>query len=211
MNKIIIACVTSLALAGCTSTGQISKAAIGAGVGAATGAGIGALAGGKNKGKAALIGAAAGTALGAGIGYYMDSQEKDLKAAVQGTPVQVQRQGDNIAIIMPGNIAFATGSAELSSSFYPSLDAVADVLLKSPDTTLTIAGHTDSVGNADTNKQLSQKRADAVASYLVTKGINSQRIQAIGYGDTRPVAANDTEEGRSKNRRVVIQILPKKQ
>jgi outer membrane protein OmpA-like peptidoglycan-associated protein len=141
----------------------------------------------------------------------MDSQEKQLKSEFKGTDVKVQRQGDDIAVIMPGNVAFATGSAELSSGFYSSLDAVADVLTKNPDTTITIAGHTDSVGNADANQQLSQNRASAVARYLVNKGISSQRIQAVGFGDRQPVATNDTEEGRAKNRRVVIQIHPKQQ
>lgn len=216
MKKIITACVVSLALTACTTnpkTGEstMSKTAIGAGIGAATGAGIGALAGGKNKGKAALIGAAAGTALGAGIGYYMDSQEQELQTSLQGTDVQVQRQGEDINLVMPGNVAFASGSANISSSFYKALDSVAAVLNKSPETTITISGHTDSKGNPDANQQLSKNRADSVARYLVNKGISAQRIQTTGFGDRNPVASNDNEDGRSKNRRVEIKIHSTKQ
>jgi outer membrane protein OmpA-like peptidoglycan-associated protein len=216
MKKIIIAAVTSIALAACstnpkTGESQVSKAAIGAGVGAAAGAGIGALAGGKNKGKAALIGAAAGAALGGGVGYYMDTQEKELQNTFKGTDVQVQRQGEDVTVIMPGNVAFASGSADLTPSFYPNLNSVADVLVKNPNSSITISGHTDSVGNADLNQQLSQNRANSVARYLVSKGVASQRIQAVGYGDRQPIALNDTEDGRSKNRRVEIKIHPTQQ
>lgn len=216
MKKIITVCVASLFLNACANTGgtgttmsQIPNSAIGAGIGAAAGAGIGALVGGKDKGKAALIGAAAGTALGAGIGYYMDSQEQELKTSLQGTNVQVQRQGDDLNVVLPGNIAFATNSSNITSSFYPSLDSVANVLIKSPDTTITISGHTDSVGKADANLQLSKNRADSVARYLINKGVSQQRIQTVGFGAQYPIASNDNEQGRSQNRRVEIKIHPK--
>lgn len=216
MKKIIIASVVSIALTACTTnptTGesQISKTAIGAGIGAAAGAGIGALAGGKHKGKAALIGAAAGTALGAGIGYYMDKQAEELQTNLQGTEVKVQRQGEDLNLVMPGNVAFATGSATINSSFYSTLDSVASVLVKNPDTTLTISGYTDSVGKASSNLQLSKNRADSVARYLINKGVNQARIESVGYGDQNPIASNDTEQGRAQNRRVEIKIHPKPQ
>jgi outer membrane protein OmpA-like peptidoglycan-associated protein len=213
MKKIIIATITSVALTACatnpqTGAPQMSNSAIGAAIGGLAGAGVGALAGGKHKGKAALIGAAAGTALGAGIGYYMDSQEQALKSSLQGTDVQVQRQGDDLNVIMPGNIAFATGSSTITPSFYSALDSVASVLVKSPDTTITVSGHTDSVGKPDANLQLSKSRADSVARYLVSKGVNSQRIETVGFGDRYPIASNDNEQGRSQNRRVEIKIHP---
>lgn len=216
MKKIIVVGVVSVALTACvtnpkTGESQVSKAAIGAGIGAATGAGIGALAGGKDKGKAALIGAAAGTALGAGIGYYMDSQEQELQTSLQGTDVQVQRQGEDINLVMPGNVAFATGSANISANFHPALDSVAAVLNKSPETTITISGYTDSKGNPESNLQLSKNRANSVARYLENKGVSSQRIQAVGFGDRNPIASNDNEDGRAKNRRVEIKIHPKQQ
>jgi outer membrane protein OmpA-like peptidoglycan-associated protein len=213
MKKMIIATITSLALTACvtnpqTGATQMSNSAIGAAVGAAAGAGIGALAGGKNKGKAALIGAAAGTALGAGLGYYMDSQEQELKTSLQGTDVQVQRQGQDLTVVMPGNVTFATASADISAAAYPALTSVATVLTKSPDTTITVSGYTDSVGSADTNMQLSKKRADSVASYLASKGVAMQRIQSVGFGSSNPIASNDNEQGRSQNRRVEIKIQP---
>jgi outer membrane protein OmpA-like peptidoglycan-associated protein len=216
MKKIIVATVTSLALTACatnpqTGAPQISNSAIGATVGALAGAGIGALAGGKHKGKAALIGAAAGTALGAGIGYYMDSQEQALKDSLQGTSVQVQRQGDDLNVVMPSNISFATGSATITPSFYPALDSVAAVLTKSPNTTITVSGFTDSVGKADANQILSKNRANSVAQYLINKGVSAQRIQAVGFGSGSPIASNDTEQGRSQNRRVEIKIHPVQQ
>mgnify|MGYP000300031259 CR=1 FL=1 len=130
MKKMITVCVVSLALTACAGQSKITNTAIGTGVGAATGAavgaGIGALTG--NAGKGAWIGAAAGAALGTGVGYYMANQEEELKAGLQGTEVQVQRQGEDINVVMPGNVAFATGSANISSSFYPALDSVANVL-----------------------------------------------------------------------------------
>lgn len=213
MKKMITVCVVSLALTACAGQSKITNTAIGTGVGAATGAavgaGIGALTG--NAGKGAWIGAAAGAALGTGVGYYMANQEEELKAGLQGTEVQVQRQGEDINVVMPGNVAFATGSANISSSFYPALDSVANVLTKSPETTITISGHTDSVGNANSNQQLSKNRADSVGRYLVSKGVNPQRIQTVGYGDRNPIASNGNEAGRSKNRRVEIKIHSTKQ
>ncbi len=208
MKKIITACVVSLALTGCAGQSKGTNTAIGTGVGAvagtAIGAGIGAIAG--DAGKGAWIGAAAGAVLGTGVGYYLANQEEELKAGLQGTDVQVQRQGDDLNVVMPGNVAFASGSANISSSFYPALNSVANVLAKSPDTSITISGHTDSKGNPNANLQLSKNRADSVARYLVSKGVGSQRIQTVGYGDAYPVASNDNEAGRSKNRRVEIKI-----
>lgn len=213
MKKIITVCVVSLALTACAGQSKYANTAMGTGVGAASGAaigaGIGAIAG--DAGKGAWIGAAAGAVLGTGVGYYLGSQEEELRAGLQGTEVQVQRQGNDLNLVMPGNVAFASGSANLSSSFYPALDSVANVLAKSPDTTITISGHTDSKGNSSSNQQLSQNRADSVARYLVNKGVNSQRIQTVGFGDRNPIASNDNEDGRSKNRRVEIKIHSNKQ
>ena len=107
---------------------------------------------------------------------------------------------------MPGNVAFATNSAELNSSFYPALDSVAKVLTDAPATTLAIIGYTDSRGTLDLNKALSKNRADTVGRYLVSKGVSVQRIQTSGLADSNPIASNDTEEGRAKNRRVEIKL-----
>lgn len=191
----------------------MTNTAIGTGVGAATGAavgaGIGALAG--DAGKGAWIGAAAGAALGTGVGYYLGAQEEELQKGLQGTEVKVERQGQDLNVVMPGNVAFATGSSTITPSFYSTLDSVANVLVKYPESTITISGHTDSVGNAASNQTLSQQRAESVKRYLVNKGVSVQRIQSVGYGDRNPIASNDTEDGRSKNRRVEIKIHSTKQ
>lgn len=208
MKKIIIASVVSLALTGCAGQSKVTNTAIGTGVGAASGAaigaGIGAIAG--DAGKGAWIGAAAGAVIGTGAGYYLANQEEELKTGLQGTDVEVQRQGEDLNVIIPGNIGFATNSATLNRSAYASLNSVAAVLVKSPNSSITVSGHTDSVGNATANQQLSKKRADSVARYLINQGVAAQRIQTVGFGGQYPVASNDNEQGRAQNRRVEIKI-----
>ena len=208
--------MTVLVLAAALSTGcaidpytgeeKVAKSGWGAGIGAASGAAIGALAGG---GKGALIGAGAGAALGAGVGYYMDRQEAQLRQRLEGTGVRVQRQGDNLNLIMPGNITFATDSANINSSFYSILDSVGIVLAEFNDTSIDISGYTDSTGSDMYNQQLSERRANSVASYIVRTGVAHGRIQSRGFGKRYPVAPNDTAMGRAQNRRVEISIRPK--
>ncbi len=189
-------------------TGQqkVANTAIGAGLGSAVGAGIGALAGG---GDGALIGAAAGVAVGGGIGYYMDRQEAQLRARLEGTGVRVVRQGNNLKLIMPGNITFATDSANINPQFYPVLDSVALVLKEFNDTGINISGFTDSTGSDTHNQLLSERRANSVASYLVQRGVNHNRIQARGFGERYPIASNASPMGRAQNRRVEITIRPR--
>ena len=219
MNRIITICMFSMLFAsGCTIDPYTREekvshagagAGIGAGVGAATGAAIGAIAGG---GEGALIGAAAGTAVGAGvgggIGYYMDQQEAKLRQQLEGTGVSVQRQGENIKLIMPGNITFATNSSEISSSFYPVLNSVAQILSQFDKSNVDVTGFTDSIGNFEPNQILSEQRANSVAAYLINQGLNQSRVAARGMGERYPIAPNDTEQGRAQNRRVEISIRP---
>jgi len=213
MKKIILSTVIlSAALTtGCATdpyTGERKMSNTGAGsmIGAAAGAGIGALAGG---GKGALIGAGAGAAVGAGAGYYMDRQESELRSQLQGTGVQVQRQGDNLNLIMPGNITFSSGSSDITSSFYPVLDSVGTVFKEFSDSSINVSGYTDSTGSDNLNQVLSEKRANSVASYLVRTGVTHGRIQARGFGKRNPVASNDSAAGREQIRRVEISIRPK--
>jgi len=210
MNKLTPFILIFLLLAGCTIdpyTGEekVSNTGLGAGIGAASGAAIGAIAGG---GKGAAIGAAAGGLLGTGIGYYMDRQEKALRQRLEGTGVRVRRDGDNLHLIMPGNITFATDSARISGNFYPVLDSVGIVLKEFNKTSIDISGHTDSTGGFEHNQKLSEARANSVASYLVRTGVNHGRIQARGFADRYPIAPNNTAMGRSQNRRVEIMIRP---
>ncbi len=151
--------------------------------------------------------AAAGcAAIGAGIGAYMDHQEAELRRELQGTGVQVVRDGDQIQLIMPSNITFNTAEYSIKSSFYGSLNSVAKVLYKYKDTVLDVVGHTDSVGAADYNKDLSYKRAISVANYLEAQAIPASRLAPLGMGESQPIADNSTEYGRSQNRRVELYI-----
>ncbi|MCK5121678.1 MAG: OmpA family protein [Methylomarinum sp.] len=189
-----------------TGEEKVANTAWGGLAGAAVGAGIGALAGG---GEGALIGAGAGAAAGAGAGYYMDRQEAQLRARLEGTGVRVQRQGDNLKLIMPGNITFATNSSNINANFYSILDSVGIVLKEFDNTSIDISGFTDSTGSDSTNQTLSEQRANSVASYIVRTGVHHGRIQARGFGERYPVASNDSAMGRAQNRRVEISIRPR--
>ena len=135
-------------------------------------------------------------------------QEAKLRTQLQGTGVSVTRSGDNIILNMPGNVTFMTNSADINASFYQVLTSVALVLKEFDKTVVDIAGHADSSGPDDKNLELSQRRAGSVSGYLAGQGINPQRLIATGYGETRPIASNDTAEGRAQNRRVEITLLP---
>lgn len=211
MKKIFVLSMM-LVLAACTSidpyTGEkkTSNTARGAGIGAVTGAILGAATAGKDKDKAILQGAAAGAALGGGVGYYMDRQEARMRERLQGTGVQVRRDGDQLHLIMPGNITFPTAKYDIRSDFLPVLDSVAEILKEFDKTVITVSGHTDSVGASDYNQTLSENRAGSVKTYLVSQGITSGRVQAVGYGKRRPIATNDTAVGREQNRRVELKL-----
>jgi len=200
----------ALALAACTTnpyTGeqQASKAATyGAGAAAVCGL-IGAMDSTKKARNAAL-----GCGIvGAGVGAYMDVQEAKLREQLQGTGVQVVREGDNIRLIMPGNITFETDSYNLRPDFYPVLNSVGLVLAKYADTTMRVSGHTDSTGSRQYNQTLSERRARSVADYLATQKVAPSRMYVQGVGLDQPIASNDSPQGRSMNRRVELYILPK--
>lgn len=175
------------------------KGMIGAGVGAVAGA----LANGK---KGALTGLLFGGAVGGGIGYYMDQQEAELAQVLQGTGVSVTRVGDDIVLNMPGNVTFDSGSAHVSSRFYPVLRSVSLVMQKFDKSNMAIGGHTDSVGSAEKNLELSNMRAESVRDFLASQNITYHRIVTHGFGESSPAVSNDTSEGREANRRVEIVI-----
>ncbi len=211
---IALLAAASVALAGCAAMQDVAtspdkeKTRKGAGYGAAAGAVIGLLTGGNDKFEAAMIGAAAGALAGGSVGYYMDKQEAKLREQMAGTGVDVVRKGDNITLDMPGGVTFAFDSSNLNSQFYPVLDKVAGTLGEYNKTVIEVAGHTDSVGSASYNQQLSERRANSVATYLGTRGIDRSRMVTIGAGKEHPVASNETDEGRAQNRRVEITIVP---
>ncbi|ARU89589.1 OmpA family protein [Pseudomonas sp. M30-35] len=204
--------VASTFLAACTNnpyTGEseAGKSGIYGGIGAVTGALIGAATSSKkDRGKGALIGAAVGGAAGGGYGYYVDKQEAQLRQKLVGTGVQVQRNGDQLTLIMPGNITFASNSSDISSSFYPTLNSLVTVFKEFDKNGIDITGHTDSTGSLALNQNLSNARAQSVASYLASNGVAGNRISAFGAGPNNPIASNSTEAGRAQNRRVEITL-----
>ncbi len=209
--------VAALALSACTTTNpytgqsQISNTTGGALLGAGGGAVVGAIAGaalGGDPRVGALIGAGVGGLTGAAIGSYMDQQEAELRALLQGTGVSVTRTGNEIVLNMPSNITFATDSATVQPQFQRTLAAVGAVIKKFPKTIVDVYGHTDSTGDSNYNLQLSQSRATTVATYLANQGIDQRRFYIQGFGSRQPIATNATEAGRAANRRVEIRLSP---
>lgn len=208
-NKLMIAALAStLTLAGCQTdpnTGQqtVHKGVLGALGGAAAGAGISKVTGGDKTGRDAAIGAV----LGGAVGTYMENQQRQLEQQMQGTGVEVKHDGQgNIDLVMPGNITFAHDSTNINSSFYNTLNKLAQTMNQYDKTTVLVMGHTDSTGNPSYNQGLSERRAQAVANYLTQRGVSNYRIQTRGYGQNQPIANNSTEQGRLQNRRVEIKL-----
>lgn len=214
IQGLIAAGLCSALLAGCTTnpyTGeqQTGKSSIYGLGGAAAGAIVGAATSSKkDRGKGALIGATVGGAAGAGYGYYVDQQEARLRQELSGSGVQVVRNGNDIQLVMPGNITFASNSADIASSFYPTLNSLVKVFKEFDRNGVDIVGHTDSTGSLELNMRLSQQRATSVASYLTGQGVSGARISSRGVGPSQPIASNDSQEGRSRNRRVEINLRP---
>lgn len=213
MKKVVTATMLVGVLAGCTTLDPYSReektanATKGAGIGAVSGALLGAaVSSRKDRGKGALIGALVGGAVGGGVGAYMDKQEMELRQQLDGTGVGVERVGDDIRLIMPGNITFQTGSAQLDTGFYPVLDDVALVLNKFKDSAVGVNGYTDSTGSFEFNQSLSEQRAASVASYLASRGVSQLRLTTQGYGPRYPIADNGSAAGRAQNRRVEVYI-----
>lgn len=182
----------------------------GALIGAAAGAVVGLITGDDavERRQHALIGAGIGALAGGSVGYYMDKQEAQLRAELEGTGVSVTRMGDNITLNMPGNVTFATNSSDLSPAFFSVLTSVGKVLEEYEQTVVEVAGHTDSTGSEAYNQSLSERRAGSVTSYLSSQGVISQRMITLGMGESRPVADNGSDSGRQANRRVEITMVP---
>ncbi|MBK1733848.1 cell envelope biogenesis protein OmpA [Halorhodospira abdelmalekii] len=193
-----------------TGEQQRSKAATGAAVGAGVGAlvGIASSSDSKKRKERALKGAGIGAIAGAGVGYYMDVQEAELRRELEETGVSVTRDGDNIILNMPGNITFDIDSATVKGEFIPVLESVSKVLTEYRSTMIEVAGHTDSTGGERYNMLLSQNRAQAVANQLIGLGVEAVRLDIVGFGQSRPIASNDSVAGRAQNRRVELTVLP---
>jgi len=213
MPLIVATLAACLTLAGCetmtaaATNPDTAKTRRGAAIGAGVGAVVGLLSKG-DKVQNAMIGAAIGGLAGGTIGNYQDRQERKLRAQLAGTGVDVQRIGDNITLNMPGNVTFASDSADLNAQFFRVLDSVAGTLTEYNQTVIEVAGHTDSTGSDAYNQQLSERRAASVIAYMVSHGVQDKRMIRVGAGEQHPVASNATPEGRQQNRRVEITLVP---
>jgi len=208
-------CLAALTLSGCASSPvqtneprstRRDKTAKGAGIGAAAGAVLGAVIG-EGKADKILAGAALGAGIGAGVGAYMDRQEEKL-AHIPGT--SVERVSDDMLLVhFTSDVLFDIDSAILKEAARGSLEEAAQVFLEYPKTAIVVQGHTDSTGTEIHNMELSERRAQVVASYLIDRGVDAARITSVGYGEGNPIESNDTAQGRSLNRRVDLLLKAK--
>ncbi|HVK49558.1 MAG TPA: OmpA family protein [Pseudobacter sp.] len=191
----------SVIFAGCSSMNKTQKGAvIGTAGGAAAGAVIGKVAG--NTALGAIIGAAVGGVTGTLIGKKMDKQAAEIKNEVPGATVERVGEGIVVEFADKNAVLFGYDKADLTASTENSLNKLVAILKEYPDTNIEVQGHTDSRGTDEYNMSLSQRRATSVAGYLTRNGVASGRVTTKGYGESAPVATNDTDEGRAQNRRV---------
>jgi outer membrane protein OmpA-like peptidoglycan-associated protein len=214
-NRLIVSSLAALSLVTVTAcvtdpnTGErkVSRTVLGAGAGTAAGLLIGGLIGGST---ARVIGAGIGGVAGGVIGYKMDQQIKELKESTAGTGIDVTEadDGQSILVNLPDGVTFDVDSSTLKPQFRTTLDRIADSMVRYPDSLIDVYGHTDSTGSDSYNQSLSERRASTVANYLISRGVSAARIRSQGFGETMPVASNATVEGRARNRRVEIKIVP---
>ena len=212
----VIRTATSLALvaafgAGLTGCAQMTNKQRGAVIGGATGAAVGGVIG-KNNGstaKGAIIGAVVGGAAGAIIGHQMDQAAKEIDQSVPGATVE--RVGEGLLVTFESGLLFPYNSDVLTDAARTNLTNLAQNMGKFPETDLLVVGHTDATGSDDYNQGLSERRARAAASYLISQGVASGRIRTMGLGETEPKASNDTPAGQAQNRRVEVAIYANKE
>lgn len=214
LSKIPLLCAASalVLVTACSGTGgpnDNQNSRIGAGAGALAGALIGAATGDDrgDRQRQAVIGAALGAGAGAAIGNVLDRQEQELRQTL-GNNASIVNNGQNLTVSLPNNVLFAVDSAVVSGTSQSDIAALARSLNNNPNTSVNVVGHTDNTGDAGYNFDLSQRRASAVASLLISGGVAPQRIRSIGRGEDAPVASNLTPEGRALNRRVEVIITP---
>jgi outer membrane protein OmpA-like peptidoglycan-associated protein len=206
MNFIAFICVLlcmSLIMMGCGTSKALQGGAIGAAGGGLLGAVIGKQLG--NTAAGAIIGAAVGGTAGALIGHNMDKQAEEMRQDLSNA--KIERVGEGIKITFNSGILFTTASSDLQSAAKENIASLAKILNKYPDTNVIIEGDTDSDGSEEYNLKLSERRAQAVAEYTKSAGVDAARITTVGKGETNPVASNDTAEGKAQNRRVEIAIF----
>ncbi|TFL19930.1 OmpA family protein [Jannaschia formosa] len=200
----------ALVLAGCVTqptTGEPNRTANGAIIGGLAGAAIGNATGDRDT-RSTLIGAAVGAGVGAAVGNQLDRQAADLRAQLGDDRILIENTGSQLIVTMPQDILFATDSANLRADLQGDLRALGRNLQQYPNTTVQVIGHTDSDGSAAYNQDLSERRARTVAGVLLETGVPASRVQAIGRGESQPIATNNTAAGKQQNRRVEIVITP---
>jgi outer membrane protein OmpA-like peptidoglycan-associated protein len=213
MRKLMIigSLAAAFTISGCADMSPTQRGtATGAGVGAGLGAILGASTsdgGGRRTAAGAAIGGAAGAVIGNIWSNRMENQKRAMEQATRGTGVQVSQTADNrLKLDIPSDISFDTGRSDIRSNFRPILDRFAAGLVENQMTTVTIVGHTDSVGSDASNNQLSMERAARTRDYLASRGVASGRINVDGRGEREPIASNDNDAGRARNRRVEIYV-----
>ena len=212
LGRSVLIGVLISSLVGCSLYESNPRTVKGAGVGAAAGAGTGAaigaiVGGGKGAGQGAAIGAVVGLLGGGLIGNYMDNQAKEMQG-VLAEQDRLRRNQENLQVILANDVLFDSGSATIQGGGRSKLRQLADVLNRYPRETVQIVGYTDSRGTEQSNLDLSQRRAQAVAEELVASGVSPNRVSTRGLGASDPMATNATAEGRAQNRRVVITVTP---
>lgn len=205
----VISFAALIALGGCANMNEVQRGtATGAGVGAGIGAVLGAATGPGGGGRAAtgaVIGGAAGAVIGNVWSSRMEQQKRQMEQATQGTGVQVTQTPDNrLKLDIPSDISFDINRADIKPDFRPVLDKFATTLRENPNTYISIIGHTDSTGSDAINNPLSLNRAARTRDYLTARGVAPNRITVEGRGSREPIASNDTEANRARNRRVEI-------
>lgn len=214
VSVVLFSFILIAGLTGCEATKNANRAQKGAVIGAAGGALIGGILGNnvgnkKNSALGAVIGGVVGGSAGAIIGDRMDKQAQKIEEEIPGA--QVERVDDGIIVTFDENsgVYFATNKYDLNEESRTTLDKLTNVLREFPDTNILVVGHTDSTGPRDFNMTLSQNRAQSVTNYFVTqKSLSSGRITTEWFGPDAPIADNSTVEGRAKNRRVNVAIVP---
>lgn len=214
LNTLFIAGLICLfVLMSCAPQTRTQKGAlVGAGGGALAGAIIGQVIGKDSKSTliGAAIGAAVGGAAGAGVGRMMDNHERDMRQALaESEAAAVRREGNLLAVTLRGDLTFDHDSAVVRPGLYSEIDRIGNVMLQYHNTVIRVEGHTDSTGSEQYNLNLAARRAAAVKNLIVQKGIDSSRLETVTFGESRPVASNETEAGRQMNRRVEIKIAPR--
>ena len=195
---------------GCATDDPNRRAKTGAAIGAVAGAVLGHQV---SHGSGKWVGAAVGALAGAGVGHYMDNQQKDFEQALreerQQNQLEIERlKDDTLKLSLDSEISFDFNKSNINSAFKPSLNKLADVLVKYDRTVVHVVGHTDSIGADDYNQRLSEQRAENVVIYIEQRGVPFDRLLSEGRGETEPRATNETEAGRQLNRRVEIYVKP---